>query len=97
MRSFSSSLSLLMVEGSILRVKKKIYIYNNNHSMHILYLHYSVVYYSLSTTVTQGVSIGMREDRGIGIGTGDGLRHQYVIKLHLFDSLRGMAESWPFF
>ena len=43
----------------------------------------------LPTTVAQGVSIGMREDRGIGTGHGtrDGLRHQYVIKLHLFDRL----------
>ena len=43
----------------------------------------------LPTTIAHEVSIGMREVKGVGAGHGtrDSLRHQDIIKLHLFDRL----------
>ena len=77
-------LSILIMARSILLEKKK----------NLFFYAYPVVTLSnylppLPTTIAQRVSIGIRKDRGIGpgYGAGDGLRHQYVIKLHLFERL----------
>ena len=75
-----------MMAGSIPRVKKK-----KKKMSFYAYLVFILSNYlpALPTTIAQGVSIGIRKDRGIGpgYGAGNGLRHQYVIKPHLFRRL----------